>query len=528
MPGGLPMAWQATGVPGQMHLQFPQTPGGAQAWGYNSAPLESMMMMQYPQQMVLDNEGRPCSVHGYTHSPSRLPMGGSRGPGTAGTLRLMGTRGPVSAAPGGRIRPHTNYSRATRRAPLHTRGGSHKSGGGGDGGNGAGTSEATAEAAAQLGDVHKTMIDITDLMTRLDQVYINRGEIAEKHYNAAAQIQRVARGRLTRLRFARNQAAMGRWRARHAAELVHAYERYTSGIERVKAWTAMSTLSREMKLRSAVLLSWAAYVRRRGPAARERLGVAKLMLQNRHNKLLTRILQNWCTMAHSQHSRKTITGKWRKRFEEARERLQVKQEQWMKTTGGASKARITKESIVAEMHLHAIKVTAGRMNRLSMVVPFKAWVEVTVAPRREANQKARGHYKRVILGKCLKAWGSYYDEHLGGVDIKAPSKERFLQRHNMKMVKAHARALVLGKHLKAWWLYATRVAAAKRKFQGVADALLRNVIAAWRTRARWQRKTKQLCVGQWVEVSQRLLSVPFKAWYVWAHNSVSRQRYCLA
>ena len=186
-------------------------------------------------------------------------------------------------------------------------------------------------------------------------------------------------------------------------------------------------------------------------------------------------------------------------------------------------ARVTKAMVLQEMHVDAVRRTKKRMTMLCMKTPLSAWAELVVAPIRAKAAMAQQHYVHTLLRKCLNAWSEFYDDHMGAVKAKAQPRQRFQQRHNMNMVKAHARSLIMGKHLRAWWLYATRRAAAKRKFQGVADALVKRCLRAWHTRAAWQAKAKRLCLEQWIEHSRRLTSVPFRAWYLWSVEQ-KRQR----
>lgn len=121
------------------------------------------------------SDARPCSVHGFTHT-TRIVNASQRM--TSGAVR-SGSRGPQSPSKmSSTLMSKTGQSRRRGRRESDPAEKAAKEHG------------ATLETATtQLGDVHKTLLDIGHLMARLDHVYVNRGAVAEKHFRAAQKIQ---------------------------------------------------------------------------------------------------------------------------------------------------------------------------------------------------------------------------------------------------------------------------------------------------------------------------------------------------
>ena len=187
---------------------------------------------------------------------------------------------------------------------------------------------------------------------------------------------------------------------------------------------------------------------------------------------------------------------------------------------------VTRELLMKEMHRDAAHIIRQNAKGYAKVVHFRLWRTEGMQDYHDKMQLATEHFTRTTRLNVMGAWVVLAKRLADPTDAgrdQARRRERFEQAHNLRLVATFFRVRCLRKHLHAWSAFhATRVEVSRR-FHKVVNRLAQQSLHALQRACRHQRQRKAVCVAQWKEYAQRLLLVPFRAWYI--YSSDRRQRH---
>ena len=141
------------------------------------------------------------------------------------------------------------------------------------------------------------------------------------------------------------------------------------------------------------------------------------------------------------------------------------------------------------------------------------------------QEKARQFYFRNSAGRCFQAWSQYALRETTGLAPQDAAKPEvfFVAKHSESRIVQHLRRVTLRKHLRHWKKYAHPRQIVRRKLLMLRAFNARRALEGWKQAAKKQKQIKQRVVNEWREHCTLLVQVPFRAWFVWAHERRQRR-----
>lgn len=381
--------------------------------------------------------------------------------------------------------------------------------------NGASKSTAKDEEQHLDMDMGYKFQSIQGTLGRLETVFIDAGELVKLRWAAATKIQASARRYVYRTRFVAVVAAVRRWRCRVGASFLEKAEGHRARLERnLNVMKDMRT-RRSLKQTRAIFILWRRETRKNEPKVRAKLASAMRMLRDRNEGRVGDLLRRWCDVANGEHSRKNVRRRYVVRYREARARIQGKRLQ---------KGVITKREVIQEMEANAIQIMRKRHLWYIELTYFRAWDRVALGKYHWNCSRADKFRFSSLGGKVFDAWRFFVARIVAGLPTHgiAP-QERFVETRSRGLITQHWRRTHLRKHLRHWRKFAHPRQVVRRRMVVFATQLARVTFEAWRDVSDKQKRAKQATIDEWRDYSTRLIQVPFRAWFVWAHDRRQRR-----
>eukprot|EP00940_MAST-03C_sp_MAST-3C-sp2_P002843 g2843.t1 len=238
------------------------------------------------------------------------------------------------------------------------------------------------------------------------------------------------------------------------------------------------------------------------------------------SKVFVNTRKEWRDMATGPHSFKAVRARYAERLHRVREIIANRQKE------RGLPGLVTKEDVVNEMEKMATRIIQNSRDRHRMSIFFHAWNRSCLKQYHWNRKKAERVRFVYLVGRSFAAWRLFASRSAQGLPMSGSSApiRCFDGAHNANRIAQHWRRAMLRKHLRGWRRYAHPRQVVRRKVLTLSALRARRAVEGWKSAARAQKRVKRSVVNEWREYSTLLVQVPFRAWFVWAHERKQRKQ----
>mmetsp|Transcript_2503 Transcript_2503/g.8092 ORF Transcript_2503/g.8092 Transcript_2503/m.8092 type:complete len:598 (-) Transcript_2503:547-2340(-) len=241
---------------------------------------------------------------------------------------------------------------------------------------------------------------------------------------------------------------------------------------------------------------------------------AFFMIVKYERRLVYNIFQDWRKAMRIVQELSKVASKNNSRLEKIHSEVskQAMQEGWREDVI---------ESVVQQrMYEDSIALMSGRMGEIAVEKAVKVWRAYLMVRR-----KKRTKFMRAIrLDNSKRGWEAFssWKEYIK--ECKRWDAGKYVRLRNERHIQHQAIMSLYSSHMRVWLFFASKRAEVKKRFKLCLDRLLRDVMHSWFERARFSRSTKIAVLEKWILVSKSMLQFPFRSWYLWTANSISKRQ----
>ncbi|EKX32849.1 hypothetical protein GUITHDRAFT_120953 [Guillardia theta CCMP2712] len=342
---------------------------------------------------------------------------------------------------------------------------------------------------------------------------VMRQATASEH-EAATKIAKTVKGFLRRKRYLNGILALKMYQERQSSGLAKFFDGFLQSRRAIRFQLNQIIRKRELESCRKIFRALFDYVLERMPLRSSQRQKAFFMIVKYERRLVYNIFQDWRKAMRIVQELSKVASKNNSRLEKIHSEVskQAMQEGWREDVI---------ESVVQQrMYEDSIALMSGRMGEIAVEKAVKVWRAYLMVRR-----KKRTKFMRAIrLDNSKRGWEAFssWKEYIK--ECKRWDAGKYVRLRNERHIQHQAIMSLYSSHMRVWLFFASKRAEVKKRFKLCLDRLLRDVMHSWFERARFSRSTKIAVLEKWILVSKSMLQFPFRSWYLWTANSISKRQ----
>jgi hypothetical protein len=375
-------------------------------------------------------------------------------------------------------------------------------------------------------EVNDKFNELQTMLASFKNLFVDDYTTSPLAIKAATVINAAARGYLSRRKRRLAIESMMKWRSARAAPILKIINDSSERLKYVNNVVQFIRNKMQVQLTKSVFGAFKDYwMDFREIRKQQQIGadlLRKRILQN----FVGEYFVTWFECSSGPHSSKSISKDYARRYDEAYKRI----------AQTVDVKKITRVMVKEEVAKDVEKLMAGKMRINRQSWALLSWADFAI-PKQKKNKLAKRHYIKKLKETCMLQWVEATKNRLNDNIVMLPAGTTvvdysFEPKHNIKKIVEFYRLQLLKKVFYSAKYYLRPRAMASVRYKKKRDHLIRSVYNAWWQRTLYQHDLRARSLATWKEYGERLVSVPFRAWYLWAneakHERVSNEAIILA